>query len=97
MLQRQNKEEFLHRIITGDEMLIYYDNSKRLKAYINPGHRGRLSQKRNIHCFKVMLCIWWDRKCIVYYEFLQPGTTINAQVYKEQLTQFSLELYQKFA
>ena len=29
---------------------------------------------------------------IVYYELLQPGTTINAQLYNEQLSQLSLEL-----
>ena len=42
-----------------------------------------------------MLCIWWDQKGIVYYEILQPGTAINAQLYNEQLTQVSLELQRK--
>ena len=42
-----------------------------------------------------MLCIWWDQNGIVYYELLQPGTTINDQLYKEQLTQLSLELQHK--
>ena len=42
-----------------------------------------------------MLYIWLDQKGIVYYEFLQPGTIINAQLYKEQLTQLSLELQHK--
>ena len=31
----------------------------------------------------------------MYYELLQPGTTINAQLYKEQLIQLSLELQHK--
>ncbi len=42
-----------------------------------------------------MLCIWLDQIVIVYYEHLQPGMTINAQLYKEQLTQLSLELQHK--
>jgi len=95
LLQRQKRKSFLHRIITGDEKWIYYDNPKRLKGWVQPGEPGPLSPKRNIHCSKVMLCIWWDQKGIVYYELFQPGTTINAQLYKEQLTQLSLELQHK--
>ena len=70
---------------------------KLLKAWVKLGEPGPLSAKRNIHCSKVMLCIciWWDQKGFVYYELLQPGTTINAQLYKEQLTQLSLELQHK--
>ena len=30
-----------------------------------------------------MLSIWRDQKGIVYYELLQPGTTINAKHYTE--------------
>ena len=29
LLQRQKRKDFLHRIITGDEKWIYYDNPKR--------------------------------------------------------------------
>ena len=42
-----------------------------------------------------MLCIWWDQKGIVYYKLLQPGTTINPQLYREQLTHLSLESQHK--
>ena len=41
------------------------------------------------------LCIWLDQKAIVYNKLLQPGTNINAQLYKEQLIQLSLELQHK--
>ena len=75
--------------------MINYDNPKLLKAWLKPDQPGPLSPQRNIHCSKVMLCIWWDQKGIVYYELLQPGTTINAQFYKKILTQLSLELQHK--
>ena len=39
-----------------------------------------------------MLYIWWDQNGIVYFELLQPGTTINAQLYKGQFIQLNLEL-----
>ena len=31
LLQRQNRKEFLHRIVTGDEKRVYYVNHKRKK------------------------------------------------------------------
>ena len=95
LLQRQKRKGFWQRIITGDEKWINNDNPKRLKAWVKPGEPGPLSPKRKIHFSKVMLCIWWDQKGIVYYELLQPGSTNNAQIYKEQLTMSSLELQHK--
>jgi len=32
----------------------------------------------NIHGSKIMLCIWWDQKDLVYYELLKPGNSITA-------------------
>ena len=68
---KAKKKGFLHRIITKDEKWIYYDNPKRLIAWVKLGEPGPLSAKRNIHCFKVMLRVWWDQKGIVYYELLK--------------------------
>jgi len=31
--------------------------------------------KRNIHGNKVLLCIWWNMKGILYYELLKPETS----------------------
>ena len=36
LLQRQKRKGFLHRIVTGDEKCIHYDNPKRRKSR---GHR----------------------------------------------------------
>jgi len=33
-----------------------------------------------------LLCIWWDWKGVLYYELLQPGKTITADRYQQQLT-----------
>jgi [histone H3]-lysine36 N-dimethyltransferase SETMAR len=32
LLQRQKRKGFLHRIVTGDEKWVHYDNPKRRKA-----------------------------------------------------------------
>ncbi|KAG5318106.1 MOS1T transposase, partial [Pseudoatta argentina] len=37
LLQRQKRKDFLHRIVTGDEKWIHYDNLKRRKSWGKPG------------------------------------------------------------
>ena len=39
----------------------------------------------NSHFKKVMLCIWWDSKGVLFYEILKPGETVTSNVYKSQL------------
>ena len=34
---------------------------------------------------KVMLCIWWDQKGVLYYELFKPGETIYGERYRTQL------------
>ncbi|KAG5322930.1 MOS1T transposase, partial [Pseudoatta argentina] len=36
LLQRQRRKDFLHRIVTGDEKWIHYDNPKRRKSWGKP-------------------------------------------------------------
>ena len=67
LLERHKKKSFLHRIITGDEKWIHYDNPKRKKSYMKPDQPAKSTIKPNIHGAKVMLCIWWDQRvcCIM--------------------------------
>lgn len=85
LLERHKKKSFLHRIVTGDEKWIHYDNPKRKKAYVKKGEAGPSTPKPNIHGAKVMLCIWWDQLGVIHYELLPSGQTINAQLYRQQL------------
>ena len=38
LLERQRWKGFLHRIVTGDEKWVHYDNPKRRKSWGVPGH-----------------------------------------------------------
>ena len=49
----------------------------------------------NIHAKKVLLCIWWDWKGVLYYELLQLDETLPANCYKQQLTNLSDVLEEK--
>ena len=88
----QNQMDFLHRIVTGDENWIHYDNPKRTKSWAKPGHASTSTAKSNIHGKKLMLCIWWDHLRVIYYELLKPNENITAERYQQQLMQLSQAL-----
>jgi len=54
-----------------------------------------LTPKPNIHIKKVLLCIWWDWKGVLYYELLQPSEKITVDRYQQQLTILSDALEKK--
>lgn len=85
--------------MTGDEKWIFYDNPKKKKYYAMPGQSlpstSISTPKPNIHGSKVMLCIWWDQKDVVYYELLQPGDSITGDRYRLQLIRLSRALREK--
>lgn len=92
LLSRFKRKDFLHKIVTGDEKWVYYDNPKRRKSWVNPGEPSKSIAKSNIHGQKLLLCIWWDFKGVIYYELLKPGATITAERYKLQLMRLSDEI-----
>ncbi|UYV79052.1 hypothetical protein LAZ67_17000923, partial [Cordylochernes scorpioides] len=92
LLKIQNRKGFLNRIVTGDEKWIHYDNPKRRKSWVKPGHASTSTAKPNIHGKKLMLCIWWDHLGVIYYELLQPNETITGERYQQQLMRLSRAL-----
>lgn len=95
LYSRNRKKPFLRRIITGDEKWIFYDNPKRKKSWVNPGQPALTQPKRDLHGKKIMLCIWWDQKGVVYYELLKPGQTVTAERYQQQLIDLNRALNTK--
>ncbi|GFU74351.1 mariner Mos1 transposase [Trichonephila clavipes] len=49
LLARQRRKGFQHRIVTGDEKWVRYDNPKRRKSWGSPGHASTSTAKPNIH------------------------------------------------
>ncbi|GFX27995.1 histone-lysine N-methyltransferase SETMAR [Trichonephila clavipes] len=46
---------------------------------------------------KVLLCIWWNLKGIIYYELLPYGQTLNSDLYCQQLGHLKLVIDQKWS
>lgn len=92
LLERFQRKSFLHRIVTGDEKWIYFDNPKRKRSWVSPGQPTTSTARPNIHAKKVLLCVWWDQHGILYYELLQTGETVTAIRYQNQLLQLRNEL-----
>jgi histone-lysine N-methyltransferase SETMAR len=92
LLNRQKLEGFLKRLITGDEKWIMYDNIKRKKSWCSPGQPTQTVAKADLHPKKVMLCVWWDWKGVVYYELLPQGETIDSTKYCSQLTKLKQKI-----
>jgi histone-lysine N-methyltransferase SETMAR len=95
LLARYKRKSFLHRIVTGDEKWIYFENPKRSKSLVSPGEPSTSSAKPNRYGRKAMLCVWWDQKGIIYYELLKPGETVNTERYQQQMIKLNQVLRQK--
>lgn len=95
LLARQNRKGFLHRIITGDEKWIYFNNPKRKKSYLSPGQRPKSTPRPNRFGRKTMLCIFWDQRGVIWYELLKPGETVTGARYHQQLIALNRAIRQK--
>ena len=95
LLKRNEKENFLKRLITGDEKWIQYNNITRKRSWCQVDEAPQTIAKAGLHPKKVMLCVWWDCKGIVYYELLPPNETIDSTKYCSQLDKLKEEIDKK--
>ena len=70
LLNRNDNDPFLKRLVTGDEKWIVYNNAKRKRHWSRPGNASLSTPKVGLHSKKVMLSVWWDYKGIIYYELI---------------------------
>ena len=95
LLARHKRKPFLHRVVTGDEKWIYFENPKRRKSWVDPGQPSTSFSRPNRFGRKTMLCVWWDQQGVVYYELLKPGETVDAHRYHQQLIKLRRALREK--
>ena len=60
--------DWLRNLITGDEKWCLYVNVKGRRQWLK---RGQAPKPTGLHPQKMMLCIWWGVKGVMYWELLQ--------------------------
>ena len=95
LLNRNDNDPFLKRLVTGDEKWIVYNNAKRKRHWSRPGNASLSTPKVGLHSKKVMLSVWWDYKGIIYYELIPDNEMINSDKYCSQLDQLKLVIDKK--
>jgi len=92
LLSKFRKKDFLHKIITGDEKWILYDNPKRRKSWLT-GQPSTSTPKPNIQEDFALYLVGLER-CIVL-RVVTTVETITADRYQQQLINLSDALKEK--
>ena len=79
----------------GDEKWILYNNVEQKRSWGKWKEPPPTTPKSGLHPKKVMLCIWWNWKGVLYYELLPENQTINSNKYCSQLDQLKAALNKK--
>lgn len=95
LLKRNRNNPFLKRTITGDEKWIVYNNVERKRPWEKRDESTITTPATDLHPKKVMLCIWWDWKGIVYYELLPQNQMLNSDKYCSQLDRLKAAIDEK--
>lgn len=86
-LQRYHDEgeDFLSKIVTGDETWVLYETEETKEQSKQWMHSSSPSKpkkfKRTFSNRKCMATVFWDRKGVLLVEFMERGTTITAASY----------------
>lgn len=99
-LQRfdDNPNDFLDRIVTGDETWIYQfdpENKNQSKQWLEKGSKGPIKFKSERSVGKVMATIFWDAQGVILIDFLQGQQTITGAYYEGVLRKLHNELLKK--
>ena len=86
---------FLKQIVTGSEKWILYNNVERKRPWGKRNEPPPTTPKAGLHPKKVMLCIWWDWKGVLFYELFPGNQMVNSNKYCSQLDQLKAALNEK--
>ncbi|GFW99112.1 histone-lysine N-methyltransferase SETMAR [Trichonephila clavipes] len=95
LVKRNEIDPFLKREVTEGEKWVTCDNIVRKRLGSKRGEAAQMVAKPALTIRKVLLCIWWDWKGIIYYELLRYGQTLNSDIYCQPLDRLKLVIDQK--
>ena len=79
----------------GNVKQILYNNVEWKRSWGKQNKPLPTTPKAGLHPKKVMLCIWWDWRGVLYYELLPENQVINSNKYCSQLDQLKAALDEK--
>ncbi|GFS04208.1 histone-lysine N-methyltransferase SETMAR [Elysia marginata] len=88
-------EEFIQRIVTGDESWVHHYDPESKRQSMEYRHKSSPSPRKFkavASARKVMLTVFWDSDGIVHIEFLKQGNTFNLERYISTLRKLSVRL-----
>ena len=84
-LAHEQYRSFLSCIDTGDEKWCLYVNIRKRNEWMGPNKKAAPCTKTCMHPQKIMLCIWWNSKSLLYNKLLPRSVTITADIYCQRL------------
>ena len=76
----------------GNEKRILYNNVEQKRSWGKLNEPPPTTPKAGLHPKKVMLCIWWDWKGVLYYKLFPENQMINSNKYCSHLDQLKAAL-----
>ena len=92
LLTRERNFAWMNDLDTGDENWIFYSTTRRRPQWVSKAEEPEPVFKPEFHAKKVMLCVWWSKKGIEYWELLSHGQAITSDVYSRQLQKLKSQL-----
>ena len=92
LLTLRRTHGWLDNLVTGDEKWILHSNYHRRAQWVDATGEAEDVPKPDLHVKEVMLCIWWSVLGVEYWELLDEGITVTAEVYVNQLRKLRAHL-----
>ena len=93
-----NPENFLSRVVTGDETWVHYYDPPSKFEYMEWKHAGSPRTKKfkvSRTTKKVMATVFWDTDGVIHIDYLPRGTTMNGQYYADLLVRLRESIKEK--
>lgn len=97
-LMQEVGPDFLPSVVTGDESWVHhYDplSPRESREWVAMGEQASSTSRRARSAGKLLLCLFWDSKGILFREYLHPGETITGSRYAQQLGQLRQAIVKK--
>ena len=83
LIRRSSESGFFGSIVSYVVEWNSRDKTTRKRQWLDSGEASKPTSKQEIHRYKVMLCIWWNSKDLVYFELLDSGSTVTPKLYQK--------------